>query len=102
MSVSDGVVADLRTLIYANVKGVVDKPEEVFVNIIEGNHSLIVELETASSDVGYVVGRGGVIISSIRTILDAFGGRNSTNVSLDFISDKRGLNRSRGERGSAY
>ena len=49
----------------------VDKPEEVKVEVKEGENSTIIELPVAPDDMGKVIGKQGRIAKAIRTVVKA-------------------------------
>ena len=49
----------------------VDKPEEVKVEVQEGENSTIIELTVAPDDMGKVIGKQGRIAKAIRTVVKA-------------------------------
>ena len=49
----------------------VDKPEEVKVEVTEGENSTIIELTVAPDDMGKVIGKQGRIAKAIRTVVKA-------------------------------
>ena len=53
------------------VKAIVDKPDEVKVNIVETEQRLIYELTVGEGDYGKVIGKHGRNISALRTIVFA-------------------------------
>ena len=54
-----------------SVKLLVDKPDEVNVNIVETEQRIIYELTVGDGDYGKVIGKGGRNISALRTIVFA-------------------------------
>lgn len=66
-------------------KNLVSDPSKVKVNIIAGEVSAILELSVGEGDVGKVVGRGGSIAKSIRTIVNAISVKNGRNVRLEIL-----------------
>lgn len=78
----------LKNLTLSLVRTIVDRPDEVEVNVIPSSYRLIVELHTALSDVGQVIGKEGRVVSAIRTILAAHGGREGMRIEMDFVTEK--------------
>jgi predicted RNA-binding protein YlqC (UPF0109 family) len=61
----------MKELIEQIVKAIVEKPEDVQVNAIEGEHAVVIELRVAKDDIGKVIGKQGKTITAMRTILNA-------------------------------
>ena len=78
----------LRDLVSTIVRGIVDSPDRVEVNIVPSQFRLIVELHTSETDVGQVIGKNGHVVSSIRSILTAHGGREGLKVEMDYITER--------------
>ena len=57
-------------------KALVDNPDEVSVNEVEGSQSLIIELRVAQEDMGKVIGKQGRIAKAIRTVVKAAAIKN--------------------------
>lgn len=66
---SEGQV--MRDLVQYISEALVDKPDEVKVNVVEGENSIILELKVAPDDVGKVIGKGGQTAKALRKILSA-------------------------------
>lgn len=66
----DGSVKDV---IEAIVKALVDYPDEVVVNEIDGDATVVLELRVAQQDLGKVIGKQGRTARAMRTILRAAG-----------------------------
>ncbi len=64
----------MKQLIEDVQKALVDIPEDVVINVIEGEQTTVLELKVAPSDLGKVIGKQGRTARSIRTILGS--GRN--------------------------
>jgi hypothetical protein len=60
----------LKELIYSIAKALVDHPELVQVNVVEGEKTTVIELRVAREDLGKVIGEGRTA-RAIRTILNA-------------------------------
>ena len=74
-----------KELVEFVVKNLVDHPEEVSVNMIEGEKSTILELHVASDDVGKVIGKQGRIAKAIRTILSASATKDGKRAVLEIL-----------------
>jgi len=75
----------IRTLTEQIVMAIVDCPEEVVVHEKKGLYTLLIRIETKKSDVGYVIGRSGKIIKSIRLILQAAGAKLNKRVVVELL-----------------
>ena len=73
---------DLITLI---VQALVDQPEDVSVNEIEGTHTTVLEVAVAKSDMGKIIGKKGRNAQAIRTILSAASGKKRKNYMLEIV-----------------
>ncbi len=67
------------------IKALVDEPDEVEINVVEGEKSTIFELKVASPDIGKVIGKNGRIAKAIRTILNAAIAKTGKRISLDIL-----------------
>ncbi len=74
-----------KELVEFMVKSLVDQPDEVTVNVIEGEKSTILELHVAEGDVGKVIGKQGRIAKAIRTILSASATRDGKRAVLEIL-----------------
>ena len=48
-------------------KSLVDDPESVSVEVIDGDEGTVIELRVAESDMGKVIGRNGSVAKALRT-----------------------------------
>jgi predicted RNA-binding protein YlqC (UPF0109 family) len=71
------------------VKGLVQKPEEITVTPVEKNGMTIYELRMNPSDVGRIIGRDGVTINAIRSLLTAGSAKKGLRCSLEIVEDQR-------------
>ncbi len=74
-----------KELVEFMVKSLVDKPEEVTVNVVEGEKSKVLELHVAEEDVGKVIGKQGRIAKAIRTILSASATKGGKRAVLEIL-----------------
>jgi predicted RNA-binding protein YlqC (UPF0109 family) len=68
------------------IKHLVDKPEEVSVQEVQGERSVILEVKVAADDVGKVIGREGRIINALRQIVKAAAGKTNKRISIELLS----------------
>ena len=70
------------------VKGLVQHPDAVSVKPVERAGVTIYELRLESSDVGKIIGRQGVTINAIRSLLLAGSAKKGLRCSLEIVEDK--------------
>ena len=75
----------MKDLLFYVVKAIVDIPDEVSINEVEGEKAVIYEIKVAASDVGKVIGKHGRIINAIRTIVRAAAVKEGKKVSIELI-----------------
>jgi hypothetical protein len=63
----------MKELIETIAKALVDFPEQVEVNLVEGHQTTVLELRVAPADLGKVIGKQGRTARAVRTILGAAG-----------------------------
>jgi predicted RNA-binding protein YlqC (UPF0109 family) len=67
------------------IKALVDEPDQVEINVVEGEKSTIFELKVAPPDIGKVIGKNGRIAKAIRTLLNAAIAKSGKRISLDIL-----------------
>ena len=77
---------DLRGLIEDIVRSLVDDPSQVQVEEVEGTGITVYEIRVAPEEVGRVIGRRGMTINAIRTVLRAAGGHQGKRVGVEITS----------------
>ena len=75
----------MKDLISDIVKAMVDQPEQVSIIEIEGEHTNVLELSVAKSDMGMVIGKHGRTAQALRTILNAASGKTGKRYILEII-----------------
>jgi predicted RNA-binding protein YlqC (UPF0109 family) len=75
----------LEELLEAIAKTLVDHPEGVQVQAVQGQSVIILELRVHPEDVGFVIGRHGRIAEGIRTILGAAGMKRHKRVTVAIL-----------------
>jgi len=79
------VEALMKSLITAIVQSLVDKPDEVQIKEVIGEHAHVLELRVAKEDLGKVIGKGGAHASAIRTLMAAASGKEKKRYILEII-----------------
>ena len=74
-----------KDLITQIAQALVDHPEQVSVNEIESNNTVIIELTVAKSDIGKVLGKEGRTANAIRSILNAMAGKTQKRLMLEIV-----------------
>jgi predicted RNA-binding protein YlqC (UPF0109 family) len=74
-----------KELVLYVARALVDEPDEVEVNMIEGEKSTILELKVANADIGKVIGKQGRIAKAVRTILSAASTKTGKRVVLEIL-----------------
>ncbi len=74
-----------KDLVEYIAKSLVDQPDDVSVNVIEGEQSTILELKVAADDVGKVIGKQGRIANAVRVILSASAAKSGKHVQLEIL-----------------
>ena len=81
----------MLSLIETVVKQLVDKPDEVNVEAVESDQTIIYELTVGDGDYGKVIGKKGRNVSALRTILFAInakeGGKRARLEVIDVNED---------------
>ena len=75
----------MKELIEQIAKALVDSPDEVSVQAIEGQQVTVLELRVAQGDLGKVIGKQGRTARSIRTILGAAGMKLKKRFTLEIL-----------------
>ncbi len=74
-----------RELVSYVARALVDEPDEVEVNVIEGEKSTIIELRVSPNDIGKVIGKHGRIAKALRTILSATSTKTGKRIVLEIL-----------------
>jgi predicted RNA-binding protein YlqC (UPF0109 family) len=70
------------------IRGLVQKPEDVSVTPVERSGMTVYEVRMDPSDVGRVIGREGMTINAIRSLLTAGSAKKGLRCSLEIIEDR--------------
>ena len=75
----------MKDLINYIAQALVDHPEQVSVNEVEGNQTSVLELKVAKEDIGKVIGKQGRTARAMRTILNAASAKMKKHAVLEIV-----------------
>ena len=75
----------MKDLINYIAQALVDHPEQVSVNEVEGNQTSVLELKVAKDDIGKVIGKQGRTARAMRTILSAASAKIKKRTGLEIV-----------------
>lgn len=75
----------MKELVGVLARSLVDNPEAIEINEVEGEKSIIIELKVAEEDMGKVIGKKGRIAKAIRTVVKASAAREGKRVVVEII-----------------
>jgi hypothetical protein len=75
----------MKELIERMAKALVDRPEQVVVNEIQGHNVTVIEPRVAKHDIGKVIGKHGRTAEAIRTILTAASAKMKKRCVLELL-----------------
>ncbi len=71
------------------VKGLVQQPEAVSVTPVERGGLTVYELRLSPADVGKIIGRQGMTINAIRSLLLAGSAKKGLRCSVEIVEDRQ-------------
>lgn len=80
-----GEGTDLAELLRFMAVSLVDKPDEVRVELVEERAANVYELEVAEPDLGKVIGRGGKTARALRTVVQAVAPRSRKRTLVEIL-----------------
>jgi predicted RNA-binding protein YlqC (UPF0109 family) len=75
----------MKELLEHIAKSLVDNPDEVEVNEIEGQQTSVLELKVAREDIGKVIGKQGRTARALRAILSAASSKLNKRAVLEIL-----------------
>ncbi len=75
----------MKDLLLYIARSLVEHPDDVTVNEVQGSDELTLELRVNPDDMGKVIGRQGRIAKEIRTVMRAYAQRTGVKVSVDIV-----------------
>ena len=75
----------MKELVEYIAKALVDHPDQVKVEEVQGERSVVLELSVAPEDVGKVIGKQGRIAKALRTVVGAAAMKENKRVMVEII-----------------
>ncbi len=75
----------MKELVEVLSKALVDRPEDVQINEIVRDRSIIYELTVHPDDMGKIIGKQGRIAKAIRTVVNAAAVKENKRIIIDII-----------------
>ena len=76
----------MKELLEYLARALVDNPDAVSVDVVEGEKSMILQLRVDPDDVGKVIGKQGRIAKSIRTLVKASAVKEGKKAMVEIIA----------------
>lgn len=75
----------LKELVSFIARALVDEPDDVQVDVVDGDEAVVLELTVAESDLGKVIGKDGRTARAMRALLSATSARLRKRAILDIL-----------------
>lgn len=75
----------MKELLETIARALVDYPDEVTVNEVEGDNITILELRVSKEDMGKVIGKQGRIAKAVRTVVKAAAVKENVRVAVEIV-----------------
>ena len=75
----------MKEIVEVIAKAIVDNPDEVVVTEREEGRSIVIELKVATEDKTRVIGKGGRVADSIRSIVNATSTKENKRVYVKIV-----------------
>lgn len=75
----------MKEILQTILESLVEDKEQIQINQIDGEKSVVFEVKVASSDMGRVIGKEGRVAKAIRTIFKSVGAKEQKKVTIEFI-----------------
>ncbi len=75
----------LGDLVKFIANAIVDNPEEVQVNEVEGERTVVYELRVAPEDMGKIIGKRGRVIHAVRAVVQAAAAKAGKRATVEIL-----------------
>ena len=77
--------ASIKELLEYLARGLVEQPDQVRVQEVREDDTVVLELSVADDDYGSVIGRGGRTAAALRAVVKSAGAKHRRRVFLDIV-----------------
>ena len=74
----------MKELLVYILEKLCSKPEDIKVDVVENGNNIDIKVDVADEDLGAVIGRGGRVANSIRTVVRSSAKKNNKRVNISF------------------
>ncbi|MHB8896489.1 MAG: KH domain-containing protein [Candidatus Geothermincolia bacterium] len=75
----------MKDLLDYLARALVDNPDDVRIEVIEGERSVILQLKVNQEDIGKVIGKQGRIAQALRTVVKAAATKQGKNAIVEIL-----------------
>lgn len=79
------IATQMDELITQIVQALVDRPQDVWINTIQSDHTTVLELRVAKDDIGKIIGKQGRTAQAMRTLIAAVSAKIKKRTVLEII-----------------
>lgn len=79
------LLTQMNQLLTQIAQSLVDRPQDVWVNAIESDHTTVLELRVAKEDIGKVIGKQGRTAQAMRTLIGAVSAKIKRRTVLEIV-----------------
>jgi len=77
--------SNMKDLLEYLAKALVDNPDDIQIEVIEGERSVILQLKVNQEDIGKVIGKQGRIAQALRTLVKAAATKQGKNAIVEIL-----------------
>lgn len=89
LKVEDSVEFSNDTVTYLlndYVRSLVSEPDEVDIQVVETQNTVVYTIDVLPDDVGKIIGKGGSIINALKVLFYALGCKNGKKVHIELLT----------------
>ena len=75
----------MKQILEMIAKSLVDAPNEVQINEIDGEKTIIFELRCNAKDIGKIIGKSGKTVGAMRTIVNSIAAKQGRKAMLEVV-----------------